>query len=101
MGLVRLPHHDMLLLFLNMVVRSLLVILLVTDIPVRVVRLLEVSWVALVLGGLGVAAPADVRVLDRDLARVNDGHAVTGRALSHVILVPNTALGLDLKISLL
>jgi hypothetical protein len=78
MRLVWLPHHDVLVLFLNMFVSSLLIILLVTDIPMGGVLLLEVSWVALVLGSLRIATPVDVGVLDRQLPRVNDGHAVAG-----------------------
>ena len=63
MRLVRLSHHNVLVLFLNIIVTLffILVILLVTDIAMGIIMLLvEISCLTLVLGGLGVAASVDV-----------------------------------------
>ena len=63
MRLVRLSHHNVLVLFLNIIVTLffILVILLVTDIAMGIIMLLvEIGCLTLVLGGLWVAASVDV-----------------------------------------
>ena len=105
--LVRLSHHNvvLLLLFLLCIIIWLLFILLVTDISMGIIfRLLEISCLALILGRLRVhwvPTSLDVWVLDAQLARVYDRHAVAGRWLSNVVFVASTALGLDLELGLL